>query len=262
MDRLQAMEEVEKLGKIVFRAVNTKRQQAIKIGPLQDKTGKLFTGQGELGYFESLTPKDKDQLGVVFDHSTVYTVEDGKVLDLDDPYDRALWQWIKKHPYIGATREECSINRDAVFYIDNPEKKAKDYVSKDKKIVKTKTLIYNAPAEQQVAVAKALGLVGSEGQKPVRIEEWLILKAESMPDTITELLSPDKAGYTTALGMLNEMLTYNVIKRFGTVYKYGGREGIDLGTSEDQVAQWLTDTKHEDTVLTMQYALDEEKGLV
>ena len=155
MERDQALMEVESLGRIVFRAVNTKKQKPVKVCPLNDKTGKLYTGQGEKGYF---------------DHRTVYTVEDGNVLDLSDPYDASLWKWIRKHPYIGATREECTSNRDAVYYVDNPQKKAESFVSKDKKVVKTKTLVYNAPAEQQVILAKALGLTGAEGLSPKRVE--------------------------------------------------------------------------------------------
>ena len=262
MDRKQALIEVESLGRIVFRAVNSKKQKPIKVGPLQDKTGKLFTGQGETGYYESLTSKDKENLGIVFDHSTVYTIEDGNILDLNDPYDAALWKWMQVHPYIGATREECSSNRDAVFYIDNPQKKAESFISKDKKIVKAKTMVYNAPAEQQVILAKALGLTGAEGLSPSRIEEWLIMKVENTPDLVIELFNPERAGLTVALGLVKEMVTYNVIKRYGTVFKYGGREGINIGTSDDEAAQWLNDTKNEDTVLTMKYNLDEKKGLV
>lgn len=262
MEREQALMEVESLGRIVFRAVNTKKQRPVKVGPLNDKTGKLYTGQGEKGYFQSLTPKDKENLGVVFDHTTVYTVEDGNVLDLSDPYDASLWKWIQKHPYIGATREECTSNRDAVYYVDNPQKKAESFVSKDKKVVKTKTLVYNAPAEQQVTLAKALGLTGAEGLSPTRVEEWLIIQVEATPDLVAKLFDPERAGLTVALGLVKEMVTYNVIKRYGTVYKYGGREGINLGTSDDEAATWLEDAKNEDTVLTMKYNLDEKKGLV
>ena len=85
---------------------------------------------------------------------------------------------------------------------------------------------------------------------------------EATPDLVAKLFDPERAGLTVALGLVKEMVTYNVIKRYGTVYKYGGREGINLGTSDDEAATWLEDTKNEDTVLTMKYNLDEKKGLV
>lgn len=254
---------VEKLEKIVFRAANTKKQQAVKVGPLQDKTGRLYTGQGPTGYYESLTQKDRDELpiGMVFDHNTVYVVEDGKVLDLSDPVDAAMWKWIQKHPYIGLTKEDCSARRDAVFYVDNPQKKAESFVSRDKKVTKVKTMVYNANSEEKINAAKALGLTGAEGLKIPQVEEWLIIEAERLPDAVESLLDPKNAGLTVAIGIVKEMLMYNIIKRFGTVYKYGGRDGITLGTSDEEAAEWVLDTKNEDAFIAMKFNLDEQKGL-
>lgn len=258
-----ALNDVEKLGKIVFRAFNTKKQQAVKVGPLEDKTGKLYTGQGPTGYYESLTPKDMEKMAIVFDHSTVYVVEDGKSLNIaDDPHDAALWKWIQKHPYIGLTRADCLVSRDAVFYVDNPQKKAEDYISRDKLITKTKTEVYNATNEQKVNLAKAMGLTGAEGTSPSQVEEWLILKVEQEPAAMSTLLNPTKASFVTSMGLIKEMLTYNVIKKFGTVLKYGGREGITLGNSEEEAAKWIADTRHEDTFISMKLDLDSKKGLV
>lgn len=260
VQNVKALESVEKLGRIVFRAFNTKRQQPVKIGPLPDKTGKLYTGQGKTEYFEGLTVKDKENIPIVFDHGTVYTVSDGKVLNIEnDSYDAALWKWIQHHPYIAINKE--SKTPDTVYYVDNPQKEAETFVSRDKRVTKVKTTVYNTSNERKTIVAQALGLFGAEGSSPSQVEEWLIIKCEELPDSVANLIDPKNASLATAMVLVNEMVTYNVIKRFNTVFKYGGREGITLGNSETAVADWINDANNEDTVLAIRLELNEKKGL-
>ena len=62
----ESLKNIESLGKIVFRAFNTKEQQAVVCRPCNDMTGQLYTGQGKTGYFEGLTVKDKEGLTKTF----------------------------------------------------------------------------------------------------------------------------------------------------------------------------------------------------
>jgi hypothetical protein len=259
--RVEEIQSVEKLGKIVFRALDPKKQQPVTVRPLEDATGKLYTGQGKFGYYELLSAEEKLN-GFVFDHKTKYVIENGKVLNIDtDPLHAALWKWIQVHPYVGMSKEECLSNKDAVFYVDNPVKTAESYVSRDKKVTKLKTTIYNATLEQKITIAKALGLTGADGLSPTQLEEWLIIKTMEIPDAVEELMSPSNSSYAIAMGIAKELVNYGIIKIFGGVYKYGGNEGIRLGISEGEVAQWIANTENEPTVIVMMSELNEKKGL-
>ena len=261
--RLQAAVDIEKMGRVVFRAKNVKRQQKVVVTPLTDHTGNLYTGQGPHGYFELLTQKDREALdiGIVFDHDTKYTVENGKVLNLENPLDAARWKWIQLHPYIGMAEKDCNKGSEAVYYVDNPEKQAGERVSRDKIITKVKTYVYNATNDKAIAVAKAVGLNGAEGLKRDQIDDWLVIQCESHPQVVESLFDKSSADRVTALGLVKEMVTYNVLKQFGTVYKFGGQNGVTVGNSEDEAANFIMNTKNEDTVLSMQLQLDERKGL-
>lgn len=260
VQNVKELKSIDKLGRIVFRAFNTKKQQPVKLGPCRDMTGQLYTGQGKTGYFEGLTVKDKENIAIVFDHQTVYVVSDGKVLNIDDNQHHAsLWKWIQGHPYIAINKE--SKTPDTVYYIDNPQKEAESFVSRDKRVTKVKTAVYNTSNERKTIVAQALGLLGAEGLNPSQVEEWLIVKCEELPDSVATLIDPKNASLATAMVLVNEMITYNVIKRFNTVFKYGGREGVTLGNSEIAVADWINDPNNEDTILAIRLELSEKKGL-
>ena len=256
----EALVSVEKLGKIVFRAFNTKKQQSVVVTPLNDMTGQLYTGQGSSGYFESLTPAEKNGLAIVFDNRSKYVVSSGKVLNIDsDNHHAAMWKWIKRHPYIAMNKE--SKTPDSVFYVDNPQREAENFVSRDKRITKVKTAVYNATTERKSTVARAMGLVGAEGLNDSQIEEWLIMKCEEIPDSVSKLIDPKNASVATAMVLVKEMLTYGIIRRFNTVFKYGGSEGVTLGNDEDSVADWINDSNNEETILAMRLEVNEKKGL-
>lgn len=256
----ETLEGIEKLGKIVFRAFNTKKQKPVICRPCNDRTGQLYTGQGKTGYFEGLSIKDKESIAIVFDNQTKYAVSDGKVLNIDDdPFHASLWKWIQLHPYIAMNRE--SKTPDTVYYVDNPQKEAETFVSRDKRVTKVKTAVYNASSERKIIVAQALGLFGAQGLNSSQVEEWLIVKCEELPDSVANLIDPKNASLATAMVLVNEMITYNIIKRFNTVFKYGGREGVTLGNSEEAVADWVNDTNNEDTVSAIRLELGEKKGL-
>lgn len=259
-ERQEAVLQAEELGIIVFRAFNRNRQQPVVATPLEDMTGRLWTGQGPTGYYEDLTPEDKAKLSVVFDHRSKYVVLEGKSLDIKNkPFDAAQWKWIQKHPYIAMSKEEKT--PDSVYYVDNPKLQAEKVISRDKKITKVKTQLYNASTDKKKIVAKALGLFGADGLTDSQLEEWLVGRIEESPDTVSNLLDPKNASMAKGLVLVKEMLTYKVIKRYNTVYKYGGTDGITLGRTEEEVAEWIADSNNEDTVLIMSQEINERKGL-
>jgi hypothetical protein len=245
---------------IVFRAYNSKRQTPVRLSPLEDRSGKLYTGQGEHGFYELLSEKEKAELPILVARETVVTIENGTVLNLNDPIDSVNWKWIQKHPYIALDKQQGEASRDAVFYVDNPEKEAEVHITRDKKLTMAKAKIYGASHNKKIQLAQALGNPAAKTLSTDMLEDWLITKASDVPDTITKLL--DKA----ANAKLNAMILYEDLKRFGMVtrhagtWRFGGREGIPIGNDDEEVFEFLLDKKNEEQVFLMNEQLKEKKG--
>jgi len=246
---------------IVLRAYDSKRQTPIKVSPLEDRSGRLFTGQGKHGYYELLTEEEKKSLPFVIKHDTVLTFEAGDVLDLkNNPIDIANWEWVKKHPYIAVDEEKGRASKDAVLYVDNPERAAEVHVSKDKKITMAKAKIYGASSTKKVQLATALGHPGANSLSGNLLEDWLITKAEQTPESITNLLDTKKAKHVEALVIFEDLKRFDLLIKYAGTWRFGGRDGLSIGRESDDVAEYLNEKKNEEQVYIMTEQLKEKKG--
>ena len=244
---------------IVFRAYNSKRQNPVKLSPLEDKSGRLYTGQGKYGYYELLSEEEKKTLPFVIDHETVVSLESGDTLNLENPVDAANWEWIKKHPYIALDEETGRSSRDAVLYVDNPERKAEIHVSKDKKVTMAKAKIYAASNARKVLLAKALANPGADSMQATILEEWLITIAEKSPNIINGYLDDKKKEELEIRAFIEELKLYSLLIRFAGTWKYGGSDGIIVGNDNDECVSYVLDKKNEENVFVMREKLKELK---
>lgn len=248
---------------IVLRAFNPKRQQPVKVCPLEDKTGKVFTGQGPTGYYQAITPEEMKNMPYVVTPETYVTITDGKVLDMKDHVDEANWKWMQKHPYITMDKERRH-NRDIVFYVENKQKEAKDRLTKDRRITKAKYFIENETNfTQRVELATAMGLPGADQLDSVMLEDWLVQQAEVTPDTVLEMLKPENALDNKLRGLFHQLKIQNIIsKHKGGIFRMGGADGLVLGRNEDQVIKFMSDEKNNETVVALKAMLVEKTGEV
>jgi len=247
---------------IVFRAFNSKNQMPVKLRPLENRAGKLFTGQGERGFYEYLTDQEKKDLGFVIDRETTIVINDGKVLDLDDPMDAANWKWIQKHPYIALDRYDPKVNkRDAVFFVDNPQKEAEMKVSRDKKISTVKASMYNLPTGKKAQLAQALGNPGATSMTVERIEEWLSMQIERNPDTVAALLDAKSTAKVNAMIILEDAKAYKVISRHAGTWRIGGVEGAPIGNTDEECVQFIMEKANEEQVFLLTNLIKEKQGV-
>lgn len=246
---------------IVLRAYDSKRQTPIKVSPLEDRSGRLFTGQGKFGYYELLTEEEKKELPYIIKNNTVITLESGTTLDLkDNPIDKANWKWISKHPYVAIDEELGRGNKDAVLFVDNPERSAEIHISKDKKITMAKAKIYGASSTKKVQLATALGHPGAASLSGNLLEDWLITKAEDMPEPITKLLDTNKSKHVEALVLFEELKHFDLLIKHAGTWRFGGRDGLSVGQGGDDVSEFLRDKKNEEQVYIMSQQLNDKKG--
>jgi hypothetical protein len=242
-------DSVPETGKITFVAYNPKTQMPVVCRPLTDQSGKLWTGQGQHGYYDLLSAEEKAKLAFIFDYDTSVRIEDGKVLDLDDPYDKAVWKWLRKHPYIALDRRSGEGNRDAVFYVANAVKEAKERIDKTAKIDEARPAVRKLSQADQVRVAKALGLDGAAGFTPEQVLDWLLSYSNTHPETVLATIDPGNKSRLNAKVALKEFIKYEAIKREkdGAFY-FGGIDGVNLGHTEEMVVDYLLNPENSERV--------------
>jgi hypothetical protein len=249
---LSKTDEITETGIITICAYKPKTQLPVVCRPMMDKSGKLFTGQGQFGYYELLTEEEKRKLPFIFDYETSIVLEDGKTFNMNDPYDRGVWKWLRKHPYLALDRAAGEGNRDAVFYMANAVKEAKERVDKTARIDEARPAVRKLSHNDQIRVAKALGLDGALGFTPDQILDWLLNKASSDPETVLATIDPGNKVRVNAKVALKDFIKYGVIARMkdGAFY-FGGEEGVNLGHTEEMVVDYMIDPANSERVKGM-----------
>lgn len=254
------METFEK-EKIIFRALRPKTQQGVRVSPCMDATGKLYTGQGESGYFEDLTPDDKKKMAYVIDFATTLLIEDGTVMRIKtDKTDASNWKWVQKHPYIIEDRHRSTSNRDAVFYVENLEVEARQRVTRDKQITLAKAAIYEASGTDLVLAARALNHPKPEGFSQEMITDWLISQAEKSPSVVLGALDTKNKAQNSALSLFNDLKRQSVVVNYKGIYKVEDDAGITLGHSEESVVEFILDKNNLEMVKALKAKLTETVG--
>jgi hypothetical protein len=242
---------------IVFRAFNTKKQQPVTCRPLQDRSGRLYTGQGKQGYYETLTKEEKESLSYIVTPETKVVLSDGLVLDLKDPQHAANWKWLQKHPYLVLDKEKKSSSRDAVYYVENRKKEATARVTTSKLRDKARYLVqFELSLEKLRYVARVLGNSNPDSFTEDEVKDWLLQLCETVPEAIINATNPALSQASDATVLFNELKKWQVIgKQKGGVYKYGGEHGVFLGHTDDKAIEYIMNPANEQNVAAMKAAL-------
>jgi len=255
----KTLSTTEDTGVITFCAFRPRTQQAVTCRPLQDKSGKLWTGQGPFGYYELLTEEDKRKLPFIFDHETKVVIEEGKTLNLSDPYDAAIWKWLKNHPYIALDKSLGAGNRDKVFYVANERKEAKERIDKSAKIDEARPAVRKLSQQDQVRIAKALGLEGAASFSPEQILDWLLSKSNTNPEAVLAVIDPANKAKVNASVFVKDIVKWKVIERERDgVFYFGGKDGVTLGHNEEMVVNYLINPENAERVRAMKAMLAEK----
>lgn len=244
-------------GKITFAAFHPRTQLPVTCRPGMDKSGKIYTGQGKSGYWESLTKDEKDKIDFLVTPTTSYTLEDGKVLDLENPYDAVTWKWLQRHPYL--TLERSKRNKDNVFFVVNPQKEAQMYLDTTAKVDEARPAVRKLSSADQARVASALGLHAAETFPPEQLLQWMLQKANTDPQAVLDAINPENRGKVNAKNFLTKAVMFGVIERLKDgLFYFGGEKGINIGHSEDMVIDYLLNPENKDRVRGMQSMLMEK----
>lgn len=253
---------VEQGRKIVIRLRRPATQIPPVISPCNDRTGKLYTGQGKKGYFETLTKEEKEDLPFIIDHHTKVTLRDRTVLDLDDDTDKAHWKWMQRHPYIAKSKLDCFASRDAVAFVEDAVQDAIDRIAKTEKTDEARYAVRQLSTEKRKRAAKIMGLVSADAMSDHELLDWLLNTATDLPEAVLQAVTTKNAERGNATIFFHELVKYKILDRgtdaFYRIQQEDGN-GTALGHTVDNVVDWMLEGPNGEMVRILKARLEEVK---
>ena len=255
---------------VVLRSVFGKVGQKYYIQPQKDARGryadcvKRVNSQGDI----ILTPEEIENeskgLAAYIPETELFVIEDGKTFNLDDVYDRAVWEAIKNCDLIAPDRFAKNEKGDylidgtvdprskrprygtAELYVDRPGFEAQRRVTRRKLIVEASNYIMNDERgyEGRLLVAKVLGR-DMKNQPNADVEDYLLFIAEKTPEKIINCYT----GGDIQLRMLFiEAREKGVIVKKDGLFVYGEDGKVALGATDNAVIEWMKLSRNSKTL--------------
>lgn len=255
---------------VVLRSVFGKVGQKYYIQPQKDARGryadcvKRVNSQGDI----ILTPEEIENeskgLAAYIPETELFVIEDGKTFNLDDVYDKAVWEAIKNCDLIAPDRFAKNEKGDylidgtvdprskrprygtAELYVDRPGFEAQRRVTRRKLIVEASNYIMNDERgyEGRLLVAKVLGR-DMKNQPNADVEDYLLSIAEKTPEKIINCYT----GGDIQLRMLFiEAREKGVIIKKDGLFVYGEDGKVALGATDNAVIEWMKLSRNSKTL--------------
>ena len=253
---------------VVLRSVFGKVGQKYFIQPQKDSRGryadcvKRVDAHGDIILTSAELEKEANGEAAYIKENEVFIIEDGKTFNLDDIYDKAVWEAIKNCDMIAPDRfaknEKGEYLIDgtidpkskrprygtAELYVDRPGFEAQRRVTRRKLIVEASNYIMNDERgyEGRLLVAKVLGR-DMKNQPNADIEDYLLSVAEKTPEKIINCYT----GGDMQLRMLFIDAKENgvIVKKNG-LYLYG--DNVTLGATDNAAIEWMKQSKNSKTL--------------
>lgn len=253
---------------VVLRSVFGKVGQKYFIQPQRDSRGryadcvKRADAHGDIILTPAELEKESRGEAAYIKEDEVFVIEDGKTFNLDDVYEKAVWEAIKNCDMIAPDRfaknEKGEYLIDgtidpkskrprygtAELYVDRPGFEAQRRVTRRKLIVEASNYIMNDERgyEGRLLVAKVLGR-DMKNQPNADVEDYLLSIAEKTPEKIINCYT----GGDMQLRMLFiDAKEHGVIVKKNGLYLYG--DNVTLGATDSAVIEWMKISKNAKTL--------------
>lgn len=256
--------------KILLRSVYGKVGQIYTINPCPNSNGQFCKWVRRVDSQGNMILSDADRndtvtlsdgtkmplLQYLIPENKEFKVQDGQEFDLTKVEDLAEWEAIKNAPLIASNRYEKNPdgtykidgniydksthprNGAAELYVDIPGIETEARVSKAEKVYNASKYIFESSQEQRLKITRAMGK-HMQNMPPSDITEYLIEVAKRNPDRIIKLYEDKKVSYRL---LFMDAKDKRVIVLKNGFYIYG--EDINLGASDNNAVDWLTDPKN------------------
>ena len=206
-----------------------------------DKNGDMILSEDD---------KSQQSRGRVFiPEDKMIEVKPGQYFDLNNPYDKAIWECIENCPGIASSRAERDIDGNYVIdgndkrygiaelYVENEELETERNVGKEKNVFDAKSLVFNDPrgVSGRMMIAKIMGR-NMDDRSDAEVTEFLLRIADRTPERIINTYT----GSDLSLRFLFiEAREANVIRIKNKAYVYGDEGQFVLGMSDDAAIAWM-----------------------
>lgn len=248
--------------KIVLRTVYDKANIKYYIQPCKNKNGrypdcvKRVNSQGDMIMTDKERNSEEGQYLIPED--AVFEIVNGTTFDLEDPYQRNVWEAIKNCSLIAQSRFEKDADGNykidgtvgkkekkqryglAEIYVDIPGVETAQRVSNKKKIHNAQSFIYGDErgAEGRLLMARLLGR-NMTNMPDADVEDYLLQVAEKDPDKIIGLYTGDDLQLRI---LFAEARDKKVILVKNHCYVYS--DNVILGTTDEAVITWMKEPKN------------------
>lgn len=252
---------------VVLRSVFGKVGQKYYIQPQRDSRGRYadcvrrVNSQGDIILTPDEIEKESTGLAAYIPETALFVIEDGKTFNLDDVYEKAVWESIKNCDLIAPDRFAKNDKGEylidgtvdprskrprygtAELYVDRPGFEAQRRVTRRKLIVEASNYIMNDDRgyEGRLIVAKVLGRDMSN-QPNADVEDYLLSIAEKTPDKIINCYT---GGDIQVRMFFIEAREKGVIVKKDGLYVYGEDGKVALGATDSAAIEWMKSSKNQ-----------------
>lgn len=246
---------------VVLRSVFGKVGQKYYIQPQKDSRGKYagcvrrVNSQGDRIMTDGEVKLENNGLAAYIPENALFIIEDGKTFNLDDVYDKAVWESIKNCNLIAPDRYAKNDKGDylidgtvdprskrprygtAELYVDRPGYESQRRVTRKKLILEASNYIMNDERgyEGRLLVAKLLGR-NMSNQPNADVEDFLLSIAEKTPEKIINCYTD---GDTSLRLLFIEAREKGVITKKDGLYLYGEDGKVSLGANDSAAVEWM-----------------------
>ena len=252
---------------VVLRSVFGKVGQKYYIQPQRDSRGRYadcvrrVNSQGDIILTPDEIEKESTGLAAYIPETALFVIEDGKTFNLDDVYEKAVWESIKNCDLIAPDRFAKNDKGEylidgtvdprskrprygtAELYVDRPGFEAQRRVTSRKLIVEASNYIMNDDRgyEGRLIVAKVLGRDMSN-QPNADVEDYLLSIAEKTPEKIINCYT---GGDIQVRMFFIEAREKGVIVKKDGLYVYGEDGKVALGATDSAAIEWMKSSKNQ-----------------
>ena len=252
---------------VVLRSVFGKVGQKYYIQPQRDSRGRYadcvrrVNSQGDIILTPDEIEKESTGLAAYIPETALFVIEDGKTFNLDDVYEKAVWESIKNCDLIAPDRFAKNDKGEylidgtvdprskrprygtAELYVDRPGFEAQRRVARRKLIVEASNYIMNDDRgyEGRLIVAKVLGRDMSN-QPNADVEDYLLSIAEKTPEKIINCYT---GGDIQVRMFFIEAREKGVIVKKDGLYVYGEDGKVALGATDSAAIEWMKSSKNQ-----------------
>lgn len=181
-----------------------------------------------------LSEDDKKKLDFWVDKNTKLVLRDGITFNLNDPIEKANWEWVRYCKAVAASVDDLLNSPEAMFYVHIEDREAKQKNMRSHAKFEAQRFVMDDSIENYLSRCLLLGM-DFENESPEVMKEFLLEKALDSPEDIKRI-------YTSK--NLSIHLLYLTAKKKGLIKESRGVMMYDhhiLGVNDEAAIAYLQD---------------------